>query len=670
MKIFTIFLTVLIVTIFTSPLFAIEYCTDFLESGNAGGWGNSLKTFDDEWTMNENEEVNMDIWLNDCPQSMLTAGFWITFDPSLLAIVDVLIYNDEDLPGPWDSQLTVKLSEPEGSGTYFVALGQFNCVDPDTGGDMILGRVQFYAEANGTPIIEISPVPAFDTVVGCSGNLYDSQIPVKTVNSQMPCTLTIFPSLTTVLPGGTIQFQANEYGRCNHPCYTWEIAEMGSTASTINGYGLYNAGASIGSDTITVTDVCNDDLSDSAIVNVVSIITTTTTIPRTSTTTTSTTTSIPGPSTTTTIFTPEGMGYSIDILEPGNPGGWFHSLKTFDDNWSMTPGEEVDIDIWLNDLPLPIITAGLWIVYGSAISIQNVQVYDSSDLPGPWDPGFTGKVPEPGGPGTYMVSVGNFATVAPDSDGDILIARIRFGLASTGDAHIGISTVPGFDCVVGDTTVFDPEVEPTTITINQRVDSCCYYISPDPVPIVWEPYQLQFLLQRTGVCNPPDLIWSEDCQYGEIDQNGLFTATHLPESFEHCSVCVTDTVNTSSCTDSACNPPADCCAEVIFSRYGNIYTDPDRDNDGIINDEDRCPESNLEETLILDNCDSGVENLLLDEGCTMFDLIGECEIISDGKRGRFASCVAKLTNEWKTDGLISGEEKGSIQRCLGHSNTQ
>ena len=558
MKLFTIFITVLITSILTSPLFAIEYCTDFLESENVGGWGNSLKTFDNEWTVNENEDVNMDIWLNDCPQSMLTAGFWITFDPSFLTIVDVLIYNDEDLPGPWDSQLASNITEPNGPGTHFVALGQFNCVEPDSDGDIIVGSVLFHAEAHGSPIIEIFPIPDFDTIVDCFANLYDSQIPVKTINSQEPCALTIFPSVTTVLPGDTIQFQVNEYGRCNDPCYIWEVVGTSVIENTITSHGLYTAGTSIGSDTITVTDMCNDDLSDSAIVNVVSIITTTTTIPRTS--TTSTTTSIPGPSTTTTIFTPEGIGYSIDILEPGNPGGWFHSLKTFDDNWSMTPGEEIDIDIWLNDLPLPIITAGLWIVYGSAISIQNVQVYDSSDLPGPWDPGFTGKVSEPSGPGTYMVSIGNFATVAPDSDGDIIIARIRFGLAFTGDAHIGISTVPGFDCVVGDTTVFDPEVEPTTITINH----------------------------------------------------------------------------------------------------------PDKDKDGIINDEDICPESNFEETVILNDCDSEVDNLLLDGGCTMLDLIEECKI-NAMNHGKFVSCVTKLTKTWKKNGLINNNQKSSVQRCAAKS---
>ena len=48
----TIWMLLLVLGLISSPVFAIEYCKDFLESGNPGGWyGNSLKTFDDEWTL-------------------------------------------------------------------------------------------------------------------------------------------------------------------------------------------------------------------------------------------------------------------------------------------------------------------------------------------------------------------------------------------------------------------------------------------------------------------------------------------------------------------------------------------------------------------------------------------------------------------------------------------
>ena len=55
----------LVLFLMLSPCFAIEYCKDFLEPGNPGGWSESLKTFEDEWTLNGGEEVELDVWIND-----------------------------------------------------------------------------------------------------------------------------------------------------------------------------------------------------------------------------------------------------------------------------------------------------------------------------------------------------------------------------------------------------------------------------------------------------------------------------------------------------------------------------------------------------------------------------------------------------------------------------
>jgi hypothetical protein len=93
----------------------------------------------------------------------------------------------------------------------------------------------------------------------------------------------------------------------------------------------------------------------------------------------------------------------------------------------------------------------------------------------------------------------------------------------------------------------------------------------------------------------------------------------------------------------------------------------DSDGDGIPDDEDSCPQSNLDPTVIIDGCDSGVGNLLFEDGCTMRDLIDECAI-GVTKHGDFASCVSHLTNDWKKDGLISGSDKGAMQSCAGQSD--
>jgi len=95
--------------------------------------------------------------------------------------------------------------------------------------------------------------------------------------------------------------------------------------------------------------------------------------------------------------------------------------------------------------------------------------------------------------------------------------------------------------------------------------------------------------------------------------------------------------------------------------------EPDTDGDGFIDDCDACPESDLGETIVIDGCDSQVLNVLGDDGCTMADQVAHC---ADGaeNHGDFVSCVAHLTNDWNWDGLISGYQKGRLQRCAAQSD--
>jgi len=81
-----------------------------------------------------------------------------------------------------------------------------------------------------------------------------------------------------------------------------------------------------------------------------------------------------------------------------------------------------------------------------------------------------------------------------------------------------------------------------------------------------------------------------------------------------------------------------------------------------------CPrQAACEETLKICNCDTGVLDMEIfsmatEMSVTMSDLIKECEFGAKNP-GNFKSCVSKLTNTWKEDGLITGREKGAIQRC-------
>lgn len=71
--------------------------------------------------------------------------------------------------------------------------------------------------------------------------------------------------------------------------------------------------------------------------------------------------------------------------------------------------------------------------------------------------------------------------------------------------------------------------------------------------------------------------------------------------------------------------------------------------------------------IIIDGCDTGVEDQMLPDGSTISDKIAECAANATN-HGNFVSCVAHLTNDLKKDGYITGNEKGAIQSCAAQSN--
>jgi hypothetical protein len=159
-------------------------------------------------------------------------------------------------------------------------------------------------------------------------------------------------------------------------------------------------------------------------------------------------------------------GYRADVLEQGNAGGWEQSSKTFDDKWTIAQSETVTVDIWIHDIPEPLITAGFFIEFdASSAQIERVEIYDGGN--DPWDSGMTSVVADPSGPGSYLVTVGDLSSIVPDSESDIIIAQVLFQSTSPDDASITIKPVPGFDTVVGDSAgVYDSEIVPHTITLH------------------------------------------------------------------------------------------------------------------------------------------------------------------------------------------------------------
>ncbi|MFH1110010.1 MAG: hypothetical protein V1790_12580 [Planctomycetota bacterium] len=93
----------------------------------------------------------------------------------------------------------------------------------------------------------------------------------------------------------------------------------------------------------------------------------------------------------------------------------------------------------------------------------------------------------------------------------------------------------------------------------------------------------------------------------------------------------------------------------------------DSDGDGVPDLEDACPNSDLAETVVIGDCDSGVATHLFDDGCTMADRIAECAT-GAGNHGNFVGCVTQLTHDWVDEGVITPRDKGPIQRCAAQAD--
>lgn len=108
-----------------------------------------------------------------------------------------------------------------------------------------------------------------------------------------------------------------------------------------------------------------------------------------------------------------------------------------------------------------------------------------------------------------------------------------------------------------------------------------------------------------------------------------------------------------------------------FDLTKELLTDvgwfPDSDLDGVANNLDCNPTSDLGATVVVGGNNSGVPNTLFSSGCSIADLIGKIANTADN-HGGFVSGVAALTNQLKASGLISGSQKGAIQSAAARSN--
>jgi hypothetical protein len=111
------------------------------------------------------------------------------------------------------------------------------------------------------------------------------------------------------------------------------------------------------------------------------------------------------------------------------------------------------------------------------------------------------------------------------------------------------------------------------------------------------------------------------------------------------------------------------CPAGFGSDGGAIECYPlDNDGDGVNNDDDAYPDSNMNPTVGLGACVTTVANQVLPNGATFNDLLAATAADATS-HGALVHAVTQLSNGWKHAGLISGRDHGAITSCVARSKS-
>lgn len=106
----------------------------------------------------------------------------------------------------------------------------------------------------------------------------------------------------------------------------------------------------------------------------------------------------------------------------------------------------------------------------------------------------------------------------------------------------------------------------------------------------------------------------------------------------------------------------------VLVGYCDFIKEVDTDGDGVPDDEDLLPNSNMEENVVIENCDSSVENRALGEGYMLSDKIDEVEARNYKNHGQFVRETAHYLHSLVEEGIITYKEKDRIMSCAGSSS--
>ena len=71
-------------------------------------------------------------------------------------------------------------------------------------------------------------------------------------------------------------------------------------------------------------------------------------------------------------------------------------------------------------------------------------------------------------------------------------------------------------------------------------------------------------------------------------------------------------------------------------------------------------------TVVINSCDTGVPNFTTSGSTCIATDLAACTTASKN-HGQYVSCVALLTNSWVSAGIITGQQKGSIESCAAQN---
>jgi len=189
------------------------YRTDVLESGNPGGWGTSLKTFDDSIAVLPGTTFSIDVWLNAdsvlLPSVPDAGGVSLDFttDTAGLTITNILRY-DGELAGPWLAG-GIDVIGPSGgvlNGQAEVTVVNAGGAARDAADEIIIANIEFVSGNIGPVPVDFLTIPGFGTWSWIPVIPWDdSMIPVNTftVNNHMCRRFSTRASLGVLLPNTT-----------------------------------------------------------------------------------------------------------------------------------------------------------------------------------------------------------------------------------------------------------------------------------------------------------------------------------------------------------------------------------------------------------------------------------------------------------------------------------